>query len=329
MSWVAAAVAGSAVVGGALNADAAGKASDAQSQASSSAINEQRRQYDQTRQDTASYRQAGGQAMDRIGSLLGLGSQPTSMKSIADQIRGTDQYRHLAGLSDDELIKQFTDHAPVYLNTQKDLAGTSMSGGQLDTIRNIQGQLQASNGQQSANPEFGSLNKKFSVGDFWEDPVTKLGYQSGLDLGTKAINNMAGASGMRRSGQTLKGLTKFGEDYAGSKAADSESRFYGDQDRTLNRLLGTSGSGQAATNTVAGAGQNTASNIGNIMTAEGNARGAAGIAKANSFATGLNTVGNWWNQQNTLDKILGAGGGGTPLSNYSYTGNGVGGYQYG
>ncbi|MCR4308157.1 MAG: hypothetical protein NUV80_06380, partial [Candidatus Berkelbacteria bacterium] len=139
MSFIAAAVitAGTTLGSAYLGSESAEDAIYAQTQASKAAIEEQRRQYDTSRTDTAPWREAGGSAVSRLSQLLGLG------------------------------------------------------GGS------------------------GELNKKFSIADFMEDPVTKLSYQSGLDLGTQAIDRMAGARGSRNSGATLKELTRFGTDYTG------------------------------------------------------------------------------------------------------------------
>ena len=158
----------------------------------------------------------------------------------------------------------------------------------------------------------GELNKKFTVADFMEDPVTKLSYQSGLDLGTQAIDRMAGAKGSRNSGATLKELTRFGTDYTGQKAGESYNRFYGDQDRMYNRLAGVSGTGQTATTNLGAQGAQAGTNIGNIMTGLGNARGAAAIAQGNIYGGAVQNIGNWYNQQQMLDRIY-------PQNNQSYT----------
>jgi hypothetical protein len=159
---------------------------------------------------------------------------------------------------------------------------------------------------ESEGDDFGALNQKFTIADFMDDPVTKLGYQSGLDLGTEAIDRMAGARGSRNSGATLKALTRFGTDYTGRKAGESYGRFYGDQDRTFNRLSGVSGSGQTATQNLGQIGSQTSSNIGNLLTAQGNARGAASIAQGQAYGGALQNIGNWYSQNQMLDKILAA-----------------------
>jgi len=149
----------------------------------------------------------------------------------------------------------------------------------------------------------GDLMKKFTVADFMEDPVTKLSFQHGLETGTTALDRMAGARGSRNSGSQLKALTRFGTDYTGTKAGESYNRFYGDQDRIYNRLAGVAGTGQTASTNTAQLGQMGAQNIGNLLTAQGNARGAASIAQGNAVSGGLNTIGNWYQQQAMLNQL--------------------------
>lgn len=61
--------AGAATVGGALiNSNAAGKAADKQAQGTAASLEENRRQYDQTRADYAPYREAGAKALGTFAS---------------------------------------------------------------------------------------------------------------------------------------------------------------------------------------------------------------------------------------------------------------------
>lgn len=230
MTWGATAVAGASLVSGFMGKKSAKKAIGAQEQATAAALAEQRRQYDQSRTDSAPWREAGTQGVSRLSQLLGLGT----------------------------------------------------AGGE----------------------GFGSANRKFTVADFMDDPVTKLSYQSGIDLGKQAIDRMAGARGSRNSGSTLKALSRFGTDYTGQKAGESYNRFYGDQDRELNRLAGIAGTGQTAVTNQNALGSQTATNIGNLVSSLGNARGASAIAQGNIWGGAAQNIGNWYGQNQMLDKIL-------------------------
>jgi hypothetical protein len=74
MSWVAVAVVGGSVVSAAAGAHSAGKAAKAGSKAADQASAEQARQYDQTREDFAPYREVGAGALSQLAKLYGIAS---------------------------------------------------------------------------------------------------------------------------------------------------------------------------------------------------------------------------------------------------------------
>ena len=70
MGWMAAAVAGSAILGSMSSSDASDRASEASRAASAAAIAEQRRQYDTSRADYAPYLAAGTDAVNQLAADL-------------------------------------------------------------------------------------------------------------------------------------------------------------------------------------------------------------------------------------------------------------------
>ena len=149
------------------------------------------------------------------------------------------------------------------------------------------------------------LMRRFTVADFYSDPVTQLGFKFGLDEGMKGVRRSA--PGMTNSGAMIKALTRYATDYTGQKAAESQGRFTGDQTNIYNRLAGVAGTGQTAATTGAQLGAGTASTIGNLVTAGGNANAASRIAGANAISGGIAGAWNNWNQRNMLDRILSTG----------------------
>ena len=317
---------GASLLGGKIAGDAAEDAARAQSESTNAAIAGSRSANELARLDSAPYREAGSAAIGRISELLGLGNPAAVQKDPRFQQIKDRIYNYYN-----------TNHQQQYgipLDASGDLRNLELVRQKIDSQAQQEFQQQFPDAvTQSAAPDAGALNKRFTVGDFYDDPVTKLGMEFGLNEGTKAINAGAGAAGLRNSGATLKALTKFGTDYAGTKAGESYNRFYADQDRVFNRLSGVAGSGQTSQTNTSNLGVNTAGNVGNMMTAEGNARGAAAISKGNAWSGALNTVGNWWNSNNQLNKILNrptVGGYGMPTSSFDYTGwSSAGGNQYG
>jgi len=307
MPWIGPAIsAGASLLGGALQSGSANDAAREQAAATQAAIAEQQRQYNQTRTDQAPWRDAGSAAVGQLRYLLGLGGNGAGTNTAPT-------YGNEVAMS---ALPQAGGWREIYNQVQKDMPSAN---GDIDTLairneatRRYQEQLNQGN---PGDPLYGSLNKKFTLADFWDDPVTKASYQMGLDQGIQGINNMAGARGGRNSGQTLKALTRFSTDYTGNQAAGSQARYVNDQTNTYNRLAGLSGTGQTAANTVASAGQNMANNISGLTSSLGNARGAAAIASGNAWQGAGQNIANWYGQQNQLNRMSGGIGTG---GSYNY-----------
>lgn len=112
------------------------------------------------------------------------------------------------------------------------------------------------------------------------------GYQFGMNQGQQAIERSAAARGQQLSGGTLKGLTRYGQDYAGTKL-----------DQTYNRLSNLAGLGQVGQS--AQSGNNYASNVGNTVQNMGNVRGSGYVAAGNAFGGALSGI-----AQNSQDQEL-------------------------
>lgn len=290
------------LIGASMQSDAAQGAANTQAGATDRASAISDRQFQQTRSDQAPFRVAGTSAIDRLKALLGMGAPPASGAN-SDEIN-----RQLGVIQSLQQQKTsgtdaYGNYAPIFdQNISAARAAITAAGGDPDA--------QAAAPAANVTPEdFGSLNKKFSVSDFWNDPVVQLGYQSGLDLGTKALKNAAPLTTGLDSGAAMKELTKFGTDYTGMKAGDSQQRFIGDQNNTINRIMALVNGGQVATQATGAAGTANATNQGNLITSQGNAQGAAQIAGANAWGGGLSSISNFWQQQNLLNKLTKTGGG--------------------
>ena len=336
--WTGAAIgAAGSIAGGLLGGSGAKKASKAQAKATRAATSELRLQDLISRQDSAPWREVGGQAISELGMLLGLtpggkivgdpgprldksinyGDGGLEAQSIAEWERQNAEYQDYLSRSGSP---QFDDAA--YRNANPDLAANRWGGSALEHYNQYgKGEGRQAywlpQAEQTQDPRFGSLNKKFTLADFWDDPVTKASYQQGLDQGTKALGNMAGARGNRNSGAQLKALTRFSTDYTGNQAAGSYGRFYDDQNRIFNRLSGVAGTGQTSMENQANREQNSANTIAGLTTAQGNARGAAAISGANAMGGALSNAANQYSSQQFLRDILGKGGQIYAPTNYS------------
>lgn len=138
----------------------------------------------------------------------------------------------------------------------------------------------------------GYQNLLKNPGSVTQDP----GYQFGFQQGQNAYDNSGAARGMRLSGAQAKALTRYGQDYAGTKYNEA-----------LGRYGQLAGIGQPGTNTIAGAGQNYSNQFSQNTTGAGNAAAAGYIGGANAISGGIsNFLRNW--QESNLLKQLGIGG---------------------
>lgn len=144
------------------------------------------------------------------------------------------------------------------------------------------------------------FQQNFSMSDFQQDP----GYQFRMDQGMKALQASAAARGGLLSGNTLQGITNYGQDYASNEYQNAYNRFNNNQSSRFNRLASLAGVGQTANAAVGAAGQNMANNVGNIMTGAANAAGAAGIAQGNIWGGALSNIGNSGMQYAMMNKYM-------------------------
>ena len=169
----------------------------------------------------------------------------------------------------------------------------------------------------------GNVPAAFKFGDyeFKADP----GYGFRFSEGQKALERNAAARGGFMSGAALKAATRFGQEMgslefgnAYNRALTSYNTDVARENQLYNRQAGLAGIGQTATNLVGTAGQNYATNVGNLMTGAGAAQAAGQVGVANALTSGMGTYLNY-SQNNALLNALRGGYGG-------YGGGGGGNY---
>ena len=152
---------------------------------------------------------------------------------------------------------------------------------------------------------------KFGAGDYQADP----GYAFRLSEGQKALDRQAAARGGLISGGALRAAQRYGQEMgsqeygnAYNRALTSYNTDVARENQLYNRQAGLAGIGQTATNLVGQAGQNYATNVGNLMTGAGAAQAAGQVGMANAITGGLGTYLNY-SQNNALLNALRGGGG--------------------
>jgi hypothetical protein len=147
---------------------------------------------------------------------------------------------------------------------------------------------------------------KFGAGDYQQDP----GYAFRLSEGQKALDRQAAARGGLISGGALKAAQRYGQDMgsqefgnAYNRALTSYNTDVARENQLYNRQAAMAGIGQTSTNLMNQAGQNYATNAGNMITGGAAAQGAGQVGMANAFTGGLGTYLNY-SQGNALLNAL-------------------------
>ena len=174
-------------------------------------------------------------------------------------------------------------------------------------------------GGDASMPGYGSLARPFGQQDFEQDP----GYAFRQAEGMRALERSAAARGNLLSGNTMKGIQRFGQDLASQEYGNAFNRFQIERAARLNPLQSLMGAGQSATNVMTGATGQAGQNIGQMQLGAGQARASGYVGQANALAGALQGIGSaassfplYQAQMNYLNR----GAGGPP-------GGGIGGGQ--
>jgi len=287
---VGAAIAASAVVGGVTSsmaagaqANAAGDAGALSLQAQMASIDEQRRQYNQTRTDLAPYRETGQNALSQYSALFGIG------RGVADP--NTPEFI-------DQRYQTGTRGTGVYEQGQPAQVGDGDSGfEEVEIMEPIYGTRQVKNPDYVRGDGLLSSDEMQAARDrFKETP----GYDFRMTEGIKALDRSAAARGSLKGGGYGRELQRYGQGIA----ADEFNNY-------ANRLAGIAGMGQGATTTTATLGQQSANGISNTLMAgaqqQGGALMAAGTARASGYAGVGNAVQGGLGNYMTLSALQGGG----------------------
>ena len=196
MAWIAVAVAGSTIVSGVMQSNAAGDAADAQAQSSADSIAEQRRQFDLTRSDYAPYREAGTAALGKLGGEIDkpvtssdVMSDPGYQFGLSQGQLGLDRKAAaVGGRVSGAALKSASEYATNYATTGYNAAYQRRQDrlNRLAALANI-GQTatngSAAAGSQSANAISGIISSqgdataasRLAQGNIWGNTANQLG----------------------------------------------------------------------------------------------------------------------------------------------------------
>jgi len=268
---IAAAIAGSAVVGGVAASSAAKKqskaanrAADLQQEQYGLTREDQQRQYEQTRADQMPFLEAGYGATNRLNQLLGI-----TDKSFANF------------------------NAGAYLNANPDAKAwvASKSGQPGANAEQLAYEHFVADGarrtgnffKNTLSPDYGKYARDFSMQDFQADP----GYAFRVKEGLTALDRQAAARGGLISGGALKAAQRYGQDMGSQEYQNAFNRYQINRANQLNPLQAMAGQGQTSAGQLGNVGQSYASNLANAgqnyANQAGAAYGAAGQAQASGY----------------------------------------------
>ena len=151
----------------------------------------------------------------------------------------------------------------------------------------------------------GVFNTPYTLAQFYQDPAYKFNELQG----EQAIQRSAAAAGGTLSGGALKSIDQYAQQNAGNEYQNAFQNYQTDLSGRYNRLASVAGLGQTAVGTLGSQGTTSAANIGNTMVGIGNAQAAGYVGQANAFNNGISSLGNYYMQNQYLNKLPNYGGG--------------------
>ena len=129
--------------------------------------------------------------------------------------------------------------------------------------------------------------KPFGMQQFQQDP----GYAFRLSEGMKALNQQAAARGGLMSGNALRAAQQYGQGLASQEYQNAFNRYQAEREAQLNPLQSLAGVAQTGAQALGSAGQQYASNVGNIGMGAGAAQSNALLAGAQARGSAYQGIG--------------------------------------
>lgn len=289
-------MAGASLLGSSMSADAASDAASTQAASADRSAMLQKQMFDQTRADLEPWRAAGGVALDKIMSLLGLAPSAGGSSFSAGQnisVPNTWQPGQTQDPLWEKLLAEFnaTHQANFGIPMNRDWgsdAGAQTEKARLDEkYRNAKLAEMGTTAPADQPGDFGSLLKDFSLGDLSADPIFALTKDFQLSEVNDMLTKAASARGETDSGVLLKDLLKYGTNVLNTMGGDAYNRYNNNRSMKYNFLAPVANLGQTTGVQLGQMGQNTAANMGNMITGGANAQAAGIVGGANAMSQGI------------------------------------------
>lgn len=140
----------------------------------------------------------------------------------------------------------------------------------------------------------------FDYDTYQNDPGVGFRFREGL----KALQASKAAGGMLRSGNTLRGITQFGQELGSQEYTNAFNRYQAERAARLNPLQSLVGMGQTSANTLSNEAGQYGQAMANNAAAMGNIRASGYMGAANALAGGLGQYANYRQNQDFMNKYF-------------------------
>ena len=277
---IAAAIAGSAVVGGIASNAAAKK----QAKAAGKAADVSQEQYYQTREDQMPFLEAGYGALNRLNQLLGIAPEAKPFTPQFDEAKYLQQNPDVAAA----VARGVFPSGLAHYNKHGIKERRAMPMTQAPVV-----------GVAAQPADFGKYARDFSMQDFTTDP----GYAFRMSEGLKSLDRQAAARGGLISGGALKAAQRYGQDLGSQEYQNAFNRYQVNRANQLNPLQSMAGQGQTSAAQLGNAGQTYAGQAGAAYGAAGQATASGYMGMANAASGGLGQYLNYQSNNNLLAAI--------------------------
>lgn len=297
MPWGVAAAA-IAAGGAIISSDASRSAGNTQADASKQSALTQKQMFDQVNNQQAPYRSAGNAAVTQLRDFLGMGIPQATNPQSSAILRG-----NLAFDQQGNYLGRF-GHGDKGGGTLEEIAPTWGVDQVVDETGKSQWSKPGLETSVQQTPNTGSFLHQFNADDLKTNLAPNYDFM--LKQGQGATSNLSNLAGGAFSGNTLKAINDYSQNYASNAYQNAFQNYNTNQTNIYNRLASIAGLGQTAGSNSATGASSFSGGIGDAISSAGTARAAGQVGSANALSQGSSNAMGWY----TLGNVMNNSGGG-------------------
>lgn len=169
----------------------------------------------------------------------------------------------------------------------------------------------------------GQFTHQFDANDLQSNLAPNYQFQLGQGLNSTA--NLMNLNSGAFSGNTLKAINDYSQNYAGGAYQQAFQNYNTNQQNVFSRLSSVAGMGQATSANQAQVSANYAQSIGSNIAGAGASQAGGTVGSTNAIAGGINNAASWYTLGNVMNR---GGGGGSSNFDPGYNTGGYSGSQW-